>query len=110
MRLRKSMKKELTYGLEGIKEIQDFIKENRHDNTYLEIQDGLTRKHLKVLCSCEDIVDVVLFVCRIEYDFPEYIEFNKNKYIVTLDFTRGKINTGKTYRWDTKCKQLVERG
>ena len=101
---------ELTYGMEGLKEIRDFLKKNYREDYTLSIFDILEGYALEVVCDFENMLDVIAYVVNLEHDFPAWIGINElsESYVVGLNFTRGHISTMSVYEWKNNRPVKVE--
>ena len=99
----------LTYGKEGFKEIQDFLKQNYHKDYTLSIYNNCEQATVEVICAYEEMLDVIMYVTNMEHDFPAWIGVNElsDSYVVGMDFTRGRLHTPSICEW--KEGRLVEK-
>jgi hypothetical protein len=96
-----NLKRELTCGDESYNEIADFLKENRKEKYSLSIYNSLEQSTIEVICSVDDIVDVVAYISCVEHDFPMWIGVNEltESYVVGMEFTRGVLTTPSICKW-----------
>lgn len=85
----------LTYGEEGFSEVENILKENCFEDYTLSIFNTINGMTIEISCSHEDILNAIIYISKIEHDFPEWIGINHftNSYIVGLHFSRGIIPT-----------------
>ena len=100
---------QLTYGNESFKEIQDFLKQNYHEDYTLSIYNSCEQATVEVICAYEEMLDVIMYVTNVEHDFPAWIGVNElsDSYVVGIDFTRGHLHTPSVCEW--KEGRLVEK-
>lgn len=91
----------LTYGNEGFKEISKFLQDNQDEEYTLSIFDIMEQKNIEVICSFDDMLDVIAYVSNVEHDFPAWIGKNEltDSYVVGLNFTRGTLKTPSICEW-----------
>lgn len=100
---------QLTYGNEGFKEIQGFLKQNYRKDYTLSIYNNCEQAIVEVICDFEDMLDVIIYVTNVEHDFPAWIGVNElsSSYVVGMEFTRGYFHTPSICEW--KEGRLIER-
>ena len=100
---------QLIYGFEGIEEIRDFLKKNYQKDYSLSLFNICEGTTIEVVCDFESMVDVILYVVRIEHDFPMWIGVNdlSESYVVGLNFTRGHLHTPSICEWNNG--KLIEK-
>lgn len=100
---------QLTYGNDGFKEIQEFLKQNYRKNYTLSIYNNCEHATVEVICAYEDMLDVIIYVTNVEHDFPAWIGENElsDSYVVGMNFTRGHLHTPSICEW--KDGRLVEK-
>lgn len=91
----------LTYGKKGFQEIRNFLKKNYFETYTLSIFDTIKASTIEVVCTFDEIVDVIVYVSHVEHDFPAWIGVNElsNSYVVGLAFTRGRLRTPSVCKW-----------
>lgn len=94
------MKKKLTYGTEGYKEIEEFLNESAHKDYSLSIFDTLSNCTMEIICPFEEMLSAIVFISSTEHDFPEWIGANdlSESYVVGMKFTRGVFHTPGYYK------------
>lgn len=100
---------QLTYGNEGFKEIQDFLKQNYNKDYTLSIYNSCEQATVEVICAYEEMLDVIMYVTNVEHNFPAWIGVNEltDSYVVGIDFTREHLHTPSVCEW--KEGRLVEK-
>lgn len=100
---------QLTYGNEGYKEIQEFLKQNFHKNYTLSIYNICEQATVDVICVYEDMLDVIIYITNVEHDFPAWIGVNElsGSFVLGMEFTRGNLHTPSICEW--KNGRLVEK-
>lgn len=100
---------QLTYGNEGFKEIQEFLRQNYHKGYTLSIYNVCEQATIEIICTYEDMLDVIIYVSNVEHNFPAWIVVNElsNSYVVGMDFTQGHLQTPSICEW--KDDRLVEK-
>lgn len=93
---------QLTYGNEGFKEIQEFLKQNYHKDYTLSIYNNCEQTTVEIICTYEDMLDVIIYVANVEHDFPDWIGVNElsDSYVVGMNFTRGHLHTPSVCEWN----------
>lgn len=92
----------LTYGEKGMSEIRSFLNEHKEDDYTLSIYNILEEATMEIMCSFEEMLDVIMWVSSLEHDFPAWIGKNElsDSYVVGMNFTRGNLRTPSVYKWE----------
>lgn len=92
----------LTYGVEGFKEIEAYLRQFKQEGYTLSIFDIMKQSTAEIECSFDDMLKVIELVSSIEHDFPAWIGTNdlSESYVVGMNFTRGKIETPAAYKFE----------
>lgn len=100
---------QLTYGNEGFKEIEEFLKDNYDKDYTLSIFDMIEQATIEVICDFDQMLDVIMYVSNAEHDFPAWIGKNElsESYVVGINFTRGNLTTPSVCEW--KGGRLVKK-
>lgn len=94
--------KELTYGNIGFKEIREFLKENFKENYNLSIYDIMSQSILEVVCSFDEIVNIIMLITNMEHDFPAWITLDDeltNSYMVGMNLSKGNLKAPAKYQY-----------
>ena len=85
----------LTYGTESFNEIQEFLNNNYYEGYTLSIYNNIERSTAEIICSFDQILNVITYISNIEHNFPVWISVNEltDSYVVGLDFIKGHIHT-----------------
>lgn len=92
----------LTYGQSGFVEVKSFLDSHAHAGWTLSVFDICEGSAAEIMpCSCEDMINVLMYVSQVEHDYPAWIGENSltDSYVVGMNFTRGRIVTPGVYRW-----------
>ncbi len=92
---------QLTYGSEGFKEIQEFLKINHNEGYTLSLYDMITQTTAEIECSFNEILPIIMQATNMEKDFPAWIGINDftKSYVVGLNFSRGRLHTLSSYKY-----------
>lgn len=103
---------QLAYLEKGPQLVKEFIMANYHENYTLLFLDDLTGEIVKLTNPISEIIDdiprIVGYVSSMEHTFINRVGINScaNSYMISMDFTRGNLETGKSYTYNVKDKGL----
>ena len=85
----------------GYEFMSEFIKNYFHDNWSLSIFDTNTNQTIEILCETKKMPEIVSYIYHLEQATPlTFIgeNFLTESYVVGMNFTRGRIELGETYK------------
>lgn len=95
----------LTYGSAGIREIRKFLEMYHYEDFTLSIYDIIAQSTIEVICSFNEIMDVIVYVSTIEHDFPAWIGINElsESYVVGMSFCSGCLTAPSIKKWENNA-------
>ena len=98
-----------TFSYNYTQELKEYINDSHLDSIskLIVLDTDFSGTQLRIDCTKEDIVSIIMDISNIEHCFPKYIETIDDYFIVNMEFTRGRLGSGH-YSYIDKTLKVVE--